>query len=361
MTEFRRIEIVDYDPSWAAEFARLAERARGVLGGLAVAIEHVGSTGVPGLAAKPIVDLDVVIASRADLPEAIRRLAICGYEHRGDLGISGREAFHFPVGEARHHLYVLAADAAHLRQHLVFRDALRADPALAAAYAALKRNLAARFPEDINSYLAGKTAFIESVLSAGSGTAPVELVLPDHPYLPLYVAALRTGWSPSTMRNVSSEQLAAIEADAEKFLAELRGDIPGIAWRADGTQVPRLPGTEFWIWDGSFCGVMKLRQQPGTEALPPHVSGHVGYSVVPWKQGRGIATQALRMLLPIAAARGLSRVLITCDEDNFASRRVIEKNGGVPAGTALDEHPPGHGKLLFWVSTKTADIRAAIS
>lgn len=180
---------------------------------------------------------------------------------------------------------------------------------------------------------------------------PVELVLPGPAYLPFYVEALRTGWSPSTMRNVSGEHLQAIDADA--FLAELRGDRPGMARLPDGTEVPRLPGTEFWVWDGSFCGVMKLRQQPGTEALPPHVHGHVGYAIVPWKQGYGIATAALRALRPIAAARGLARVLIICDEGNHASRRVIEKNGGVLAGTAPDAHRPGHRSKLFWVSTDT--------
>ena len=87
------IRVVDHDPQWARLFRELSHRATAVLGELALRVEHVGSTSVPGLAAKPVVDLDVVIPSRDDLAEAIRRLHTLGYEHLGDLGIVSREAF----------------------------------------------------------------------------------------------------------------------------------------------------------------------------------------------------------------------------------------------------------------------------
>src|ERR1700677_1324327 len=119
--------IQDYDPAWPEAFSKLAARVKAALNSLAVTVEHIGSTAVPGLAAKPIIDLDVVLASAADLPEAIRLLATIGYVHEGDLGIPGREAFRSPPGEPRHHLYLLATGAAELRRHLAFRDALRAD------------------------------------------------------------------------------------------------------------------------------------------------------------------------------------------------------------------------------------------
>jgi predicted acetyltransferase len=83
------------------------------------------------------------------------------------------------------------------------------------------------------------------------------------------------------------------------------------------------------MWDGEFCGRINLRWQPGTEALPPHCLGHIGYAVVPWKQGRGYATQALREVLEEAKAEGLRYVEITTDPDNLPSQRVIEHNGGV--------------------------------
>ena len=79
--------------------------------------------------------------------------------------------------------------------------------------------------------------------------------------------------------------------------------------------------------------------------------GHVGYTVVPWKQGRGYATEALRQILPVARAEGFARVLLTCDDDNEASRKVIRANGGVPDGHVPHPGRPGHVKLMFWVPT----------
>ena len=155
--------IEDYDSRWPAQYARLAARIERGLGPLVARVEHVGSTAVTGLAAKPVIDLDVVVARDSDRPAAIRRLADLGYEHEGDLGITGREAFRPPAGEARHHLYLLRAGAAELRRHLAFRDALRADPTLRDAYAALKRSLAEHSSGDRAAYTAGKSAFIAQV------------------------------------------------------------------------------------------------------------------------------------------------------------------------------------------------------
>jgi GrpB-like predicted nucleotidyltransferase (UPF0157 family) len=161
-----RVVVVDYDPAWPATFARLRERVVEALGPLALAVEHVGSTAVPGLAAKPIVDLDLVIADRGDLPEVVRRLRPLGYRHEGDLGVPGREAFTTPAGLPAHHLYVCAAGSGPLLRHLAFRDALRADARTASAYADLKRSLAVRLGHDRVAYTEGKSAFIEQVLEA---------------------------------------------------------------------------------------------------------------------------------------------------------------------------------------------------
>jgi predicted acetyltransferase len=160
----------------------------------------------------------------------------------------------------------------------------------------------------------------------------IDLVVPSLDRLPLYADALQRGWWPDNMRKAvaAAEQLGRIAEDPAAVVAGLDdpeargGPIP----MPDGTTVPRLPGLHRWLWDGEFCGTIGFRWQAGTAALPPHVLGHIGYSVVPWKQGRGHATRALALLLPEARARGLPHVEITTNPDNIASRRVILANGG---------------------------------
>jgi GrpB-like predicted nucleotidyltransferase (UPF0157 family) len=157
------IVIVDYDPAWPSRFASLAATVSAALGPVLVRVEHVGSTAVPGLPAKPIIDLDAVVRP-ADVPDAIDRLAAAGYAHLGERGVAGREAFAAPDGSAPHHLYVCPIGSPALTDHLRFRDALRADGRLAAEYARLKRGLASRFGCDRDGYCEAKTGFIRAVL-----------------------------------------------------------------------------------------------------------------------------------------------------------------------------------------------------
>jgi GrpB-like predicted nucleotidyltransferase (UPF0157 family) len=156
--------IEDYDPTWPHRFETLRSRIAAALGPLTVAIEHVGSTAVPGLAAKPIIDLDVLLRSDADLVQAIAALRSLGYEHRGTLGILGREAFHSPPNFPPHHLYVCPPDSPAYREHIAFRDHLRAHPDDALAYATLKRQLAANFTADREAYTQAKTEFVQAIL-----------------------------------------------------------------------------------------------------------------------------------------------------------------------------------------------------
>src|SRR5437868_3141966 len=161
----------------------------------------------------------------------------------------------------------------------------------------------------------------------------MNLVWPSPECLPSYVAALERGWSADNVRGevAAREELAQVKADPSAFLASLVDpEAKGApVTLPDGSVVARLPGFRRWLWDGEFCGSIGFRWQPGTTALPPHCLGHIGYAVVPWKQGRGYATLALRLILPEAKAVGLRYVEITTDPDNIASQRVIEANGGI--------------------------------
>ncbi len=160
----------------------------------------------------------------------------------------------------------------------------------------------------------------------------VKIMVPSIEHLESYKAALRNGWSPNTIRpEASHEELEAISKDSHRFVAgltdlEARGEPIKMP---DGSLTERLPGFINWIWDGEFCGVIGFRWKRGTEDLPPHVLGHVGYTVVPWKRGRGYATIALSQLLTQLSFTGLRYITVTTDPDNLMSQRVAEKCGAV--------------------------------
>jgi GrpB-like predicted nucleotidyltransferase (UPF0157 family) len=149
-----------YDPNWPRVFESLRKPIAEALGELAAAIEHVGSTAVPGLAAKPVIDIDVLLASEIMLPVAIERLASVGYIHRGDLGILGREAFREPANDPPHHLYVCPPSSAEFQRHIAFRDYLRTHPQDAKIYGDLKIAFAQQFREDRAAYNTAKTEFV---------------------------------------------------------------------------------------------------------------------------------------------------------------------------------------------------------
>jgi predicted acetyltransferase len=159
----------------------------------------------------------------------------------------------------------------------------------------------------------------------------MQLVRPSERHLPGYVAALQRGWSPNNTRpEAAQEELDQIQDDAEAFIARMddRDARGGPIKLPDGSLVDRLPGFRRWMWDGEFCGSISLRWQQGTTELPPHCLGHIGYTVVPWKQRLGYATRALAQLLPEARSAGLPFVDITTEPENIASQRVILANGG---------------------------------
>ena len=165
----------------------------------------------------------------------------------------------------------------------------------------------------------------------GTASDAVTLVWPTVERLPQYIAALQHGWSPDTLRaEAAQEELEHIARDAAAFLAEQvdrEGAGPPVTL-PDGTKAARLPGFRRWIWDGEFAGVIGFRWKPGTEELPPHVLGHIGFSVVPWKRQRGYATRALGLLLADVKQEGLRYVELTTKRENVASQRVIAANHG---------------------------------
>jgi len=188
--------------------------------------------------------------------------------------------------------------------------------------------------------------------------AATRLIVPTAAQLPAYVDALQRDWSPDNIRGAvaAQEALARIATDPVGFLAvvdDTEGKGPPVTL-ADGTQRPRLPGLVRWIWDAaddSFAGSINLRWMKEHAPLPPHVLGHCGYGVVPWKRGHGHATRALGLLLDVARQHGLPRMELTTDLDNASSQHVITANGGV----LLEEFDKGpvyaHKRGLRYVIT----------
>ncbi len=166
MTDLRPepVRVVAYDPAWPQHFVRLRDRILPVIKAHIDRVEHVGSTSVPGLAAKPIIDMDVIVTSPEALEACIVAMEPLGYQHRGELGIAGRHAFTRPEGLPTHNLYVCLEGSLGLRNHLLLRDHLRAHPEAVEAYGALKMKLAQAHTYDRDAYLEGKTAWIVSVL-----------------------------------------------------------------------------------------------------------------------------------------------------------------------------------------------------
>ena len=158
------IFVVDYNPSWPDTFEALRRPIWAAVSDAALSVEHVGSTAVPGLAAKPIIDMDVIVVSRVKIAEVIARLAPLGYVHAGDLGVEDRAALRSPEASPAHHLYVCLEGSAALTNHLTLRNFLRRNPVAAAEYGRLKKQLAEHFPTDVDSYIAAKTEFIVGAL-----------------------------------------------------------------------------------------------------------------------------------------------------------------------------------------------------
>ena len=161
----KHVVVEPYNIIWKQDFQNIKAEIADALGDLALSIEHVGSTSVEGLSAKPIIDIDVVIEDRLILDDVILALKKIGYTHEGNQGIEGREAFKYQGKEhlRKHHLYVCAKDASELRRHIGFRDYLRNHPEAVAEYSRVKTEGAIKYPYDIDGYIAYKSDFIEQI------------------------------------------------------------------------------------------------------------------------------------------------------------------------------------------------------
>ena len=170
--EKRRIKLLDYDTDWPKKFETQAERIAGALGRAALRIEHVGSTSVPGLAAKPIVDILVVVPDSADETAYLPQLEAAGYVLRvREPDWNEHRMLRTPDRDA--HIHIYSAGCPEIRRVLVFRDRLRRNQDDRRRYEQMKRELAAKEWADMNAYADAKTEVIESIIAASQAAGEI--------------------------------------------------------------------------------------------------------------------------------------------------------------------------------------------
>ena len=160
-----RVIVVPYDVAWKSAFEDIKIEIESALGDLIIGIEHVGSTSVEGMSAKPCIDVDVIIKDYTVFDAVVSKLASIGYIHEGDLGIKDREAFKYTDKPhlMTHHLYVCPQNSEELRRHITFRDFLRSNAEAAKKYSSVKETAAELFPNDIDKYIEYKSPCIEEL------------------------------------------------------------------------------------------------------------------------------------------------------------------------------------------------------
>jgi GrpB-like predicted nucleotidyltransferase (UPF0157 family) len=159
------VKLEPHSEQWHQLFAEEKARLFQNVGDYVISIEHVGSTAICGISAKPIIDIAVAVKKISDGEKCVKPLKEIGYEYRGEHGIAGR--FYFVRGEPRtHHLHMVLEDSDFWRSHLFFRDYLRDNPSAAKEYEDLKLELAREYVNDRDAYLRGKSDFIENILNA---------------------------------------------------------------------------------------------------------------------------------------------------------------------------------------------------
>jgi GrpB-like predicted nucleotidyltransferase (UPF0157 family) len=160
-----KVIVVSHDPKWNDEFEKIKSCLERVLKDSILAIEHVGSTSVEGLWAKPIIDIDVIIESYDKFEDVKSCLNSLGYYHEGDLGIKGREAFGYTEKQEfmTHHLYVCPRDSEELKRHITFRNYLRTHKEEREKYSEIKLQAATKYPTDIDRYIEAKSPCINEI------------------------------------------------------------------------------------------------------------------------------------------------------------------------------------------------------
>ncbi|MFC0189442.1 GrpB family protein [Fictibacillus aquaticus] len=159
----RKVEVLPFSKDWKKRFEEEAQQLRNVFGDLIIAIHHIGSTSIPGLAAKPVIDILPVVNDIEAVDRYNEQMVQMGYEPRGEYGISGRRYFPKGGNERTHHVHAYEDGSPEIERHLAFRDYLSTHETEREQYSTLKLELAKQFPHDIESYIKGKHELAQSI------------------------------------------------------------------------------------------------------------------------------------------------------------------------------------------------------
>ncbi|MDN5708889.1 MAG: GrpB family protein [Planococcus sp. (in: firmicutes)] len=165
----RKVIVTAYDERWPIEFEHAAEAIRGMLGSKCLKVEHIGSTAVPGLAAKPVIDLLVAVSDIEAIDRYEEDFRKLGYQAKGENGLPGRRYFERGGNERTHHVHCYEQGSLEISRHLAFRDFLKANPQVASAYGELKMKLAKQYPLDIEQYINGKHDMVQEIEKKAMG------------------------------------------------------------------------------------------------------------------------------------------------------------------------------------------------
>ncbi|MBN2897275.1 MAG: GNAT family N-acetyltransferase [Clostridia bacterium] len=336
----KEVVVVDYNPDWQGVFLKLKHRIDGMIGDLIIGVEHVGSTSVPGLAAKPIIDFDVVIEDYSMFTEIKSRLARYGFEHLGNLDIEDREVFYKEDDEFEmdYHFYVCPQYGKGHIEHIAFRDYLIAHADAREAYGVLKRRLAEAYQFDVDTYCDKKTDFIRKILN--DTLYRLEIRTPrlfDVDEMGRFFEVV----IPHTFvkEGLPSDHETALEEIVEKkkqLLGYLNRDVASDYFIA--LKEGRIVGT---IWYGPSGDLIK----EGSCGTLGHL-GEIGtVFVLPEYQGQRIGKQMMAHMSTILLQKGISAV--TLDSGYAHAQKVWQHLFGQPKFVMKDQWGEGIDHMIW--------------